>query len=127
MNTIGERVQYIRKELNGLSRKAFGESLGVGIDEIANIELGRLRNIDQKEPLFKLMCSEYDINYEWLKTGSGDPQIVTTPDEEVLDFLEKTLACDDDDFKKRFILAMSKLDESQWAVLETFINNLVKK
>ncbi|WP_279000872.1 helix-turn-helix domain-containing protein [Thomasclavelia cocleata] len=72
MSTIGERFKEARKNL-GLSRRELGEKLGVNLDVISNIELERLKNPQQKEPLFKLFCKECGINYLWLMEGVGKP------------------------------------------------------
>lgn len=65
---ISERLRKLRKELN-LSQSAFGQSLGVGRDVIGNIEYGR---VEIKEHIIKLICSEFNVNEEWLRTGDGD-------------------------------------------------------
>lgn len=56
-----------------LSRRAFGERLGVSESVIANIELNRLARPDQKDPLYKLICKEFHLNENWLLTGTGNP------------------------------------------------------
>lgn len=70
MEKISDRIKKLRKDLN-LSQTAFGKKLGVSQSVIANIEGERLARPDQKEPLYKLICKEFDINEEWLIHGQG--------------------------------------------------------
>lgn len=67
---INERIQLVRKN-KGLSRRAFGEELGVSESVIVNIEYDRLKRPDQKEPLYRLICEKFNVNEEWLRTGAG--------------------------------------------------------
>lgn len=66
---IYERIKYLRKDKLRLSQEAFGEKLGVSRDVINNIELNRLQRPEQKEPLYKLICKEFNISYLWLTEG----------------------------------------------------------
>ena len=68
---INERIQQLRKKLD-LSRRAFGEQLGVSESVIVNIEFDRLKRPDQKEPLYKLICEKFNVNEAWLRTGEGE-------------------------------------------------------
>lgn len=70
-NDIVIRVKTLRKALK-LTQSEFGNRLSVGKDVIANIEGGRLQNLEQKEPLFRLMCKEFNVRYEWLINGEGE-------------------------------------------------------
>ena len=53
---IGERIEILRKDLS-MSRRVFGERLGVSESVIVNIEYDRLKRPDQKESLYKLICN----------------------------------------------------------------------
>lgn len=70
---VYERVKKLRKELLHLSQTEFGARLGVSRSVIVNIENNLLARPDQKEPLYKLICKEYHVNYAWLMTGEGEP------------------------------------------------------
>lgn len=79
MDGMSSRIRELRKYYR-LSRDEFGERLGVSRDVIANIELNRLANPSQKEPLLRLMCSEFNVNYEWLTVGEGEMFVVSESD-----------------------------------------------
>ena len=74
---IGERIEILRKDLS-MSRRVFGEKLGVSESVIVNIEYDRLKRPDQKESLYKLICKEFNVNEEWLRTGNGEMFIPLT-------------------------------------------------
>lgn len=66
---IYERVRYLRKNCLHMSQTAFGKHLGVSRSVINNIELDALAKPDQKLPLLRLMCREFNVNEEWLLHG----------------------------------------------------------
>jgi transcriptional regulator with XRE-family HTH domain len=67
--TQGERVREIRKKLD-LTLEKFGEKLGVGRGAISAIELGNRNLTDQ---MAKSICREYNVSYDYLIYGEGDP------------------------------------------------------
>jgi len=69
---IYERIRYLRKSVLKMSQEKFGDILGVNRSNINNIEGNRLAKPEQKEPLYRLICKTFDVNYEWLTTGHGD-------------------------------------------------------
>ena len=67
---IYERIRELRKKHLKMSMEAFGKRLGVSLDVISNIENNRLARPDQKMTLYKLICSEFSVNEDWLLNGS---------------------------------------------------------
>lgn len=109
-----------------MSRRVFGEKLGVSESVIVNIEYDRLKRPDQKESLYKLICKEFNVNEEWLRTGNGEMFIPLTRDQLITDFAAD-LIMENDTFKKRLVEALAKLDENEWEVLEKLAESLIKK
>lgn len=122
---IGERIEILRKDLS-MSRRVFGEKLGVSESVIVNIEYDRLKRPDQKESLYKLICKEFNVNEEWLRSGNGEMFIPLTRDQLITDFAAD-LIMENDTFKKRLVEALAKLDENEWEVLEKLAESLIKK
>ena len=122
---IGERIEILRKDLS-MSRRVFGERLGGSESVIVNIEYDRLKRPDQKESLYKLICKEFNVNEEWLRTGNGEMFIPLTRDQLITDFASD-LIMEDNTFKKRLVEALAKLDENEWEVLEKLAESLIKK
>lgn len=122
---IGERIEILRKDLS-MSRRVFGEKLGVSESVIVNIEYDRLKRPDQKESLYKLICKEFNVNEEWLRTGNGEMFVPLTRNQLITDFATD-LIMEDNTFKKRLVEALANLDESEWEVLEKLAESLIKK
>ena len=109
-----------------MSRRVFGERLGVSESVIVNIEYDRLKRPDQKESLYKLICKEFNVNEEWLRTGNGEMFVPLTRNQLITDFATD-LIMEDNTFKKRLVEALAKLDENEWEVLEKLAESLIKK
>lgn len=69
MSDINDRVKEIRLFLK-LSQEEFGEAIGLSKSGISNIENG-VRTV--RNNYVRLICSEFCINEEWLRTGNGNP------------------------------------------------------
>lgn len=69
------------------------------------------------------ICREFDVSEEWLRNGTGPMFVEKTRDEELAEFFGHVLARDD--FKQRLLAALSRLDESEWAMLEQVARNLL--
>lgn len=64
-----DRLFYLRKTVLNLSRAKFGKPIGMSDGEIKNIENGFTQ---LKEKMIPLICKEYNVREEWLRTGQGD-------------------------------------------------------
>lgn len=121
---IYERMAHLRKEKLHMSRREFGERLGVSESVIVNIEHNRLQRPDQKEPLYKLICKEFGISYLWLTEG-------IEPMYEELD-TDSMARIDDimtgeNEFAKNLFREFAKLDDSEWRMLERLIKKIAKE
>ena len=67
--SIGERIKQIRKE-NKLTLEKFGAYLKISPQSVSKLERGVSNPSDQT--VF-LICREFHINEEWLRTGEGEP------------------------------------------------------
>ena len=117
---MGERIKELRKFL-GLTQQEFAKRLGIKRNTIANYEVGRNDPIDA---IVTLICREFGVSEEWLRTGEGEMII---PDEDLLTaFIEKVRAERKDSFKKRFVLNLAALDDFGWGMLERVMENMTK-
>lgn len=117
---IHERIKAVRKTV-GISQAEFGKRVGISRDAVNNIENGRLKRPEQKEPLYRLICTEFGISEQWLRTGKGDMFAQLSRDAEITAFVGKALSDEADTFKKRFIAVLSQLDEPEWELLEKMV------
>ena len=65
---MNNRFKQIREKLN-LSQEEMGEAIGITRSGISNIESGK-RSVSERH--IKLLCSAYNINEHWLRTGEGE-------------------------------------------------------
>lgn len=114
------RIKEVRKAL-GLSQEEFGRRLGVTRGAVTNIEFNKV----EPKPLFvELICREFDVNEEWLRTGEGEMFVEKTRDEELAQFFGEVLS-EEPDLRRRLLSAMSRLDIEQWAMLADVARRLV--
>lgn len=112
--TIGERIKTVRKSA-GLSQTAFAERLGATRGVITNLE-GEKTELN--EPFMRLICKEFNVSEEWLRTGEGEMMQRLTRNQEIAEFLGRIMKDPDDAPRKRFISIISKLDVEEWKLLD---------
>lgn len=112
-----ERIKELRKTL-GLTLESFGDKVGVGKSTISRIENGTNGLTEQ---MILSICREFNVNEEWLRYGTGEMFKDMTLDEEIISFIGEIQWDTSNTFKKRFISAISKLNEEEWNVLEKII------
>ena len=115
-----KRIKYLRKNLN-LTQQQFAEKIGIKRNTLAQYETGRNEPIDA---VLNLICREFNVNETWLRTGEGEIFKQYAKDEEITSFFNELLKEENESFKKRMILALSKFDEYDWIALEKMINKL---
>ncbi len=64
---IGEQIKKIRNELN-LTQQQFANKLKTSRNNIAGYETGR----NPSEAVVTLICREFNVNENWLRTGEGE-------------------------------------------------------
>lgn len=114
---MGERVKELRKAL-GLSGEKFGEKIGLKRNSLSQIETGK-NNLSEQNIL--AICREFNVNEDWLRYGTGEMFKDMTLDEEIISFIGEIQWDTSNTFKKRFISAISKLNEEEWNILEKII------
>lgn len=65
---IGNRIKRIRRELN-LTQTEFAARIGSVQNTVTGYENGR-RN--PSSPVISLICREFNVNEQWLRTGEGE-------------------------------------------------------
>lgn len=63
-----ERIKILRNYL-GLTQQKFAEKLGLKRQTIAAYEIG---NIEPSDSTLLLICKEFGVNEDWLRTGEGE-------------------------------------------------------
>jgi transcriptional regulator with XRE-family HTH domain len=75
--TIGERIKALRESL-GISQREFCKLLSLSGGYITSVETGAREANDR---LVKLIVSEFNVNEEWLVSGTGQMFDTKTNDE----------------------------------------------
>lgn len=115
-----DRIKQIRKA-NKLTQVEFGERIGVKGNTVTNYETG-LRN--PTDAVMLSICREFNVNEEWLRTGNGEMFNPKIPNDEISNMLADVLKLENKDFRKRLLVALSKLDSDGWHELEKFIDSI---
>lgn len=117
-----DRIRLLRKELK-LNQTDFGERIGVKQASVAGYEAGIRTPLDA---VITSICREFNVSEDWLRTGKGEMFLPTTRDDEIAKMTTDLFKEEEDSFKTRLILTLSKLDENEWALLEKIAKELVK-
>jgi transcriptional regulator with XRE-family HTH domain len=121
--TDNERIRAIRSALD-MTMEAFGKRIGVSRAAISNIENGN-RGITNQ--LATSICREYNVNPDYLSGSSDEMFLAMSKEEEIAAFLGDILRDKDETFKKRFVAALARLTDEDWAVMEKIIDRIANK
>ena len=111
---MNQRLKKLRKTLD-LTQQKFGERIGVKGNTIAQYELGRNEPIDA---VINLICREFNVNEEWLRTGTGDMFLPVDRNADIAKLTKMLLDEESDSFKNRFISMLANLTTGEWEFLE---------
>lgn len=114
------RIKKLRKALN-LTQTEFGARIGIKGNTVTGYETG-IRS--PSDAVVVSICREFNVNEDWLRTGDGEMFMAMSRDEEIADFMGDVLAGEEDNFRRRFISMLSKLDEDEWELLEKMIDKI---
>ena len=118
---ISDRVRELRIAKN-LTQQEFADKLKIKRSTISNYDIGRS---EPSESAISLICREFNVSEEWLRTGEGEMFVPITRDEEIATFIGSIQADVDDTFKKKLISVLDKLDEKEWDLLEKIAEDIV--
>lgn len=119
---MNERIKHLRKELH-LTQQEFADKIGMKRNTIANYESNRN---EPSNSVVSLICREFSVNETWLRTGEGEMFIKKTRDDEIADFVADLMSEEDDSFKRRFVVMLSRLNSDDWAVLAKMAEEMKK-
>lgn len=119
---MNERIKELRKAL-GLTQQDFADRIGSVQNTITGYETGRRAPSNQ---VVALICREFNVNENWLRTGEGQMFIQVSRDEEIAAFIGDVLSGETGDFRRRLIPVLSRLDADQWELLEHIAEELAQ-
>lgn len=114
---MNERLKLLRRELN-ITQQEFADRIGIKRSTMATYESGRNEPIDA---VISLICREFDVNEDWLKTGDGEMFEELTDQEKTMKYIAK-LVKDKDSVVANAITAVAityeQLDDAGKAVID---------
>ena len=123
-----DRLFYLRKEVLGLSRKKFGEPIGMTDSELKNIETGK--TVLKKNKIMPI-CNAYGINRQWLETGEGDMYKSLSMQTEIEQFFKAINNTDETDagqrFRKALIAELARIPPDKWTDIAEAADRLLKE
>ena len=120
---MNKRIRELRETLKK-SQDEFAKELELSRNYISLVENGQ-RNLSSQS--IKLLCSIHNVNEEWLRTGKGEMFQPITKNDEISKLFGEVLKENNDDFKRRLISSLAKLDDVGWEKLENLIDNISNK
>lgn len=111
---MNERLRKLRKALD-LTQQKFADRIGVKQNTVAQYEIGRNIPIDS---VINLICREFNVNEEWLRTGTGDMFLPVDRNADIAKLTKMLLDEESDSFKNRFISMLANLTTGEWEFLE---------
>ena len=114
---MNERLKRLRRELN-ITQQEFADRIGIKRSTMATYESGRNEPIDA---VISVICREFDVNEDWLKTGDGEMFEELTDQEKTMKYIAK-LVKDKDSVVANAITAVAityeQLDDAGKAVID---------
>lgn len=117
---INNRIKELRKHLQ-INQTDFAKKLGVTQPSLSDIEKGKTQTIDERN--IKLICSEFNVNEEWLRYGKG----IIFNKKPLGIFAEIEKVFDLDDLDKKMIEAYIQLNSIQRKVFKDYIKSIVEE
>lgn len=107
-----------------MKKTAFAEKLNVSQAFVSQLCSGVKQ---PSERTIQDICTKFNVNEEWLRTGEGEIFIRLSRNDEISKFVGELMKEEEDSFKNRLIAGLAALDDTGWDVLETFLNSIQPK
>lgn len=122
MAEINERITACISH-SGLTKTAFAERINVSQQYISKLA----RDGVPSDRTIADICREFHVNEEWLRTGTGAMFKEVSRDEQIADFVGEVLSGETDDFRHRFLSALSRMDVADWSLLERMVDRITEE
>lgn len=122
MNEVSQRIKMLRKNELKMSQDEFASKILMKRNSIAQIETG-IRNASDRT--IRTISQTYNVNEDWLRNGNEPIFKELSQEEEIASYLGTLINQEGKGFQKRFIRALSQLDDDGWDVIEKLIDNIV--
>ena len=114
-----ERLKTLRNEV-GLSQEAFANRIGLKGSAISLLESGQRNFTDQ---VVCSICREFNVNEDWLRTGSGEMFQELTRAEMAANIVGAAFG-EGDDFVISTFIALGQLTPKEWDVVKKLVRKI---
>ncbi|MCJ7854917.1 helix-turn-helix transcriptional regulator [Lachnospiraceae bacterium NSJ-143] len=114
------RIKKIRSDMN-LSQEDFGKKIKIVRSSVAKLESGEN---NPSEQTIALICREFNVNEEWLRTGNGEPY---TPKEDRFSSYLSSIANGNDYLIRDIIEVYMELENQYRDALKVIAEKLYEK
>ena len=108
-----DRFKELRKVL-GMTQQEFADRLAVSRNNIAGYEVGKST---PSESVIRLVCKEFSVNEEWLRTGAGEMFVSKNTNMRVQAWIDRVLAGRPEDIRFRAVSLLADMPEEWWNIL----------
>lgn len=115
MNTIGERIKWLRKDQK-MTQQKFADAVGVKQNTVATWEMDRN---EPQDPIVKAICSKFAVNESWLRSGEGDPYIQLSRQAEIARIITQAMRASPE--REALICALSNATDEQILAIHDMI------
>lgn len=122
METVGERIKFIRKS-KGLTQDEFAKQIGSVQNTVTGYETGRREPSGQ---VLELIIVKFGVDRIWLETGAGEPFRAESRDEQIARILGSAIG-GSGTARDRFIRAVASLPDDKFDWLEQMILQMAEK
>ena len=119
MDSIGERIKYLRKEVLIKTQKDFGSRIGLKPNSVSDIESGKNNPTEQT---INSICREFGVSKLWLSDGN-EPIFFDADSRVQID----NIMNGENEFAKNLFKEFAKLDDDQWKMLESLIKSIARE
>ena len=121
--SIAGRIREIRKSVSSKMTQAdFGKRIGVSREVITSYELSR---VVPPEPTLRLICTEFNVDYDWLKYGRGE--MFGTKEDAALAAVDDLLNSTEHELTRSLILSLAKMSDTELDVIDALIARIKKE
>ena len=112
-----DRIRAIRKHY-GMNQTEFGAEIGMKQSSVTNYELGLRVPLDV---VIQSICSRFNVDEHWLRTGEGDMFRPMTEREELHMLFGQFMAADEDPeiqrLKEALLTILLRTTKDEWRIL----------
>lgn len=122
METTGDRIRHLRKDILNKTQKDFGEKIGLKPNSVSDIESGKNNLTEQTA---NAICREFGINKDWLLTGGGEPTIEACQEERYAINIGKLQRADNETIM-RWVNAIAETKPELLIEIEKFMKKILE-